>query len=235
MSVKLRLQRGGRKRKPIYSIVAADARAPRDGKFIEKIGQYNPNTIPASIDLDNDKALEWLLKGAQPTNTVRAILSFKGVLFKKHLMRGVNKGAFTQEEAEAKYANWLENKKQEIDNRRDKHRADVIKRHEAVVAAGAAAAAEKAAAKRAEAEAAAKEASGEETEGEEAAEEDNSIAAVAAAAGVAAAPVVEAVEEAATEEAPSTDDVSKAQAAAEAEEANQDAAKTEKATDKEEE
>ena len=183
MAVKLRLQRGGRKRKPIYSIVAADSRAPRDGKFIEKLGQYNPNTIPATISLDNDRALDWLIKGAQPTNTVRAILSFKGVLFKKHLMRGVAKGAFTQEEAEAKYTEWVSNKKQEIDSRRDKHRAEVIKRNEAVIAAGAEAAEAKAAAKRAEAEAAAAEAEG--VVAEETAEADDSLEDVAADAGIA--------------------------------------------------
>lgn len=157
MPVKMRLARGGRKKQPIYSIVVADARSPRDGRFIEKLGQYNPNTIPASITLDSDKALTWLQKGAQPTNTVRAILSFKGVLFKKHLQRGVAKGAFTQEEADAKFEEWMANKSQAIDSRREKHKAEVLKKNEEVIAAGAekaaALAAEKEAAERAAAEA----------------------------------------------------------------------------------
>ena len=103
MAVKMRLQRKGRKKRPFYHIVVADARAPRDGRFIEKLGIYNPMTSPATIDLDRDRAFDWLQKGAQPTDTVRAILRFKGVLYKKHLMRGVKKGALTMEEAEAKY------------------------------------------------------------------------------------------------------------------------------------
>src|SRR5690625_106642 len=103
MSVRLRLQRRGRRRKPFYHIVAADQRAPRDGKFIEKIGTYNPMTSPATIELDSEKALDWLDKGAQPTDTVRAILRFKGVLYRRHLLRGVQKGAHSQEVADQKY------------------------------------------------------------------------------------------------------------------------------------
>lgn len=99
MAVKIRLQRKGRNKRPFYHIVIADARAPRDGKFIEKIGSYNPMTKPATIDLDRDKAFDWLNKGAQPTDTVKAILKFKGVLYKQHLMRGVKKGAFSEEKA----------------------------------------------------------------------------------------------------------------------------------------
>ena len=96
MAVKIRLARHGKKGAPIYHIVAADSRAPRDGKFIEKLGVYNPNTNPATIDLKFDRALDWLLKGAQPTDTCRAILSYKGVLYKKHLLGGVAKGAFSE-------------------------------------------------------------------------------------------------------------------------------------------
>ena len=92
MSVKIRLSRFGRKRYAYYHIVVADSRAPRDGKFIDRIGSYNPNTNPATIDLNFDKALDWLQKGAQPTDTCRAILSYKGVLLKKHLQQGVQKG-----------------------------------------------------------------------------------------------------------------------------------------------
>ena len=112
--VKMRLQRKGRKKRPFYHIVVADARAPRDGRFIEKLGIYNPMTSPATIDLDRDKAFDWLQKGAQPTDTVRAILRFKGVLYKKHLMRGVKKGALTIEEADAKYKEWIDAKESKI-------------------------------------------------------------------------------------------------------------------------
>ncbi len=114
MPVKIRLQRKGRKKRPFYHIVIADSRAPRDGRFIERIGSYNPMTKPATIEIDREKAYEWLMKGAQPTDTVRAILRFKGVLYKKHLMRGVKKGALTAEEAEAKYTAWIEDKEAKI-------------------------------------------------------------------------------------------------------------------------
>ncbi|MDG1041019.1 MAG: 30S ribosomal protein S16 [Polaribacter sp.] len=110
MSVKIRLQRHGKKGKPFYSIVAADARAKRDGKFLEKIGTYNPNVNPAIIDLDVDGAVKWLQNGAQPTDTARAILSYKGAMLKNHLVGGVRKGALTEEQAEAKFAAWLEEK-----------------------------------------------------------------------------------------------------------------------------
>lgn len=117
MSVKLRLQRKGRKKRPFYHIVAADGRAPRDGRFIERLGSYNPMTKPATIEIDRDKAFEWIVKGAQPTDTVRAILRFKGIYYKKHLMRGVKKGAMTAEEAEAKYQEWIETKEAKIATR----------------------------------------------------------------------------------------------------------------------
>ncbi len=104
------MQRRGRKKRPFYQIVIADARSPRDGRYIERIGVYNPMTKPATIEVDRDKAYEWVIKGAQPTDTVRAILRFKGVYYKKHLMRGVNKGALTMEEAEKKYQDWIDAK-----------------------------------------------------------------------------------------------------------------------------
>ncbi|PHI20119.1 30S ribosomal protein S16 [Lewinellaceae bacterium SD302] len=107
MPVKIRLQRKGRRKRPFYHIVIADSRAPRDGRFIEKIGTYNPMTNPATIDLDRDAAFDWLQKGAQPTNTVRAILRFNGVLYRKHLQRGVAKGALTQEDADKLYQEWV--------------------------------------------------------------------------------------------------------------------------------
>ncbi|WP_317048820.1 30S ribosomal protein S16 [Flavilitoribacter nigricans] len=116
----MRLQRKGRKKRPFYHIVVADARAPRDGRFIEKLGVYNPMTVPATIELDREKAYDWLTKGAQPTDTVRAILRFKGVLYKKHLMRGVKKGAMTAEEAETKFGEWVEAKESKVAARKAK-------------------------------------------------------------------------------------------------------------------
>lgn len=114
MAVKIRLQRRGRKKRPFYHIVVADARAPRDGRFIEKLGTYNPMTSPATIDIDRDKTFDWLMKGAQPTDTARAILRFKGILYKKHLNRGVKKGALSQEEADTKYQEWIDAKDERI-------------------------------------------------------------------------------------------------------------------------
>ncbi len=119
MPVKLRLQRHGKKGKAFFHIVVADGRAPRDGKFIEKIGTYNPNTNPATIILDNDKAFNWLQKGAQPTDTTRAILSYKGILYRSHLAVGVKKGALTQEQADAKVAAWIEEKESKINAKHD--------------------------------------------------------------------------------------------------------------------
>ena len=110
MSVKIRLQRHGKKQKPFYWVVAADARAKRDGKYLEKIGTYNPNTNPATIELNLDSAVKWLHNGAQPTDTAKAILSYKGALLKHHLDGGIRKGALTQEQADAKLAAWLEEK-----------------------------------------------------------------------------------------------------------------------------
>jgi small subunit ribosomal protein S16 len=116
MPVKIRLQRFGKKGQAFYHIVIADGRAPRDGKFIEKLGTYNPMTKPATIDINFDSALEWLQNGAQPTDTVRAILSYKGVMYKKHLLGGVTKGALTAEQAEAKFAAWEAEKNAKIYN-----------------------------------------------------------------------------------------------------------------------
>lgn len=119
MPVKIRLQRHGKKGKPFYWIVAADSRAPRDGKYLEKLGTYNPNVNPAIIDLNVDGSVKWLQNGAQPTDTARAILSYKGVLMKKHLMGGVAKGALTEEQAEEKFQAWLEEKAGRINNKKD--------------------------------------------------------------------------------------------------------------------
>ena len=119
MAVKIRLARRGRKKLAMYDIVVADARAPRDGKFIEKIGTYNPNTNPASINLNEANALKWILNGAQPTDTTRAILSYKGVLLKKHLQVGVNKGAISQEIADSKFEDWKTSKDAKITGKSD--------------------------------------------------------------------------------------------------------------------
>ena len=119
MSVKIRLQRHGKKQKPFYWIVAADARSKRDGRYLEKLGTYNPNTNPATIDLNLDQAVQWLHNGAQPTDTARAILSYKGALMKHHLDGGVRKGALTQEQADAKLAKWLEEKAGKVDIKKE--------------------------------------------------------------------------------------------------------------------
>ncbi|HEY9114683.1 MAG TPA: 30S ribosomal protein S16, partial [Bacteroidales bacterium] len=128
MPTKMRLQRHGKKGKPFYHIVIADGRAPRDGRFIEKIGTYDPIPNPAEINLQAEKALDWLQKGAQPTDTVRAILSYKGILYKNHLLKGVAKGALTEAEAEVKFQNWMTEKEAKIDQKRkgltDKERAE---------------------------------------------------------------------------------------------------------------
>ena len=123
MPVKIRLQRHGSKKRPFYFIVVADARAPRDGKFIQKIGTYNPLTVPASVQLDRQKALDWLHKGAQPTDTVRRILSYKGVLYLKHLLRGVKLGLFDDAAAMDKFQKWhgeheIQMKKRQEENRK---------------------------------------------------------------------------------------------------------------------
>jgi len=119
MPVKIRLQRHGKKGKPFYWIVAADARSPRDGKYLEKLGTYNPNVNPAEILLDIENSVKWLQNGAQPTDTTRAILSYKGVMMKNHLAGGVRKGALTEEQAEAKFTAWLEEKAGRVDSKKE--------------------------------------------------------------------------------------------------------------------
>lgn len=128
MAVKIRLQRHGRGKRPFYHIVAADSRSPRDGRYIERLGDYNPLTRPAVINVNVDKAVEWLEKGAEVTNTAKAILKYKGVLFKKHLLRGVKKNAFSLEEAEKRFTQWLdEHKNQVLDHQKKhhKHKAEI--------------------------------------------------------------------------------------------------------------
>ncbi|MEZ5009626.1 MAG: 30S ribosomal protein S16 [Chitinophagales bacterium] len=136
MATKIRLQRHGRKGKPFYKIVIADARAKRDGKFIERIGSYDPTTVPATIELDVNSALSWVLKGAQPTDTVNAILKFKGVMYKKHLLRGVDKGALTEEQAEEKFQAWLADKEAKIVDRQDQQSKKIKAKIDASVQAG---------------------------------------------------------------------------------------------------
>ena len=119
MPVKIRLQRHGKKGKPFYWVVAADARAKRDGRYLEKLGTYNPNSNPATVDLNIDHAVSWLEKGAQPTDTARTLLSYKGVMLKHHLNGGVRKGALNQEQADTKFAAWLEEKETKIQAKKD--------------------------------------------------------------------------------------------------------------------
>jgi small subunit ribosomal protein S16 len=139
MATRIRLQRHGKKGKAFYHIVAADSRAKRDGKFIEKLGVYNPNTNPATIDMDFDRTLHWVQVGAEMTDTARAILSYKGVLYKNHLINGVKKGALTDEQVEERFAAWLKEKEDKISAKRDgltkdaeKAKADRLKAETAV-------------------------------------------------------------------------------------------------------
>ena len=169
MPTRIRLQRHGKKNQPFYHIVVADGRVPRDGKFIEKLGTYNPMTNPATIVLDVDKSVQWLKNGAQPSETARRILSYKGVLLKRHLQIGVEKGAISQEQADVKFNEWLQAKETKIANAKSendtklrnikKERLDAEKKANetkaAAVAAKRQAAAEAEAAAKAEAEAAA--------------------------------------------------------------------------------
>jgi small subunit ribosomal protein S16 len=120
MAVKIRLQRHGKKDSAFFHLVVADGRAPRDGKFIEKLGVYNPNTNPATIDINFDKTLQWMMNGAQPTDTCRAILSYKGIMLKKHLLEGVKKGALTEAQVEQKFNKWLQEKEGKVNAKKDR-------------------------------------------------------------------------------------------------------------------
>jgi small subunit ribosomal protein S16 len=205
MPVKIRLQRHGKKGKPFYWIVAADARSKRDGRYLEKLGTYNPNTNPATVEIQIDNAIDWLEKGAQPTDTARTLLSYKGVLLKHHLNGGIRKGALTEEQAEKKFTAWLEEKEAKIQAKKEgltkqeqdakaKRLADEKAVSEKRLAEASAAAAE----------AEANEASTEETAGS--AEEATPDSAAEQAAS-----------EAVTEEVPSDDTPAEAEAAPEAE------------------
>lgn len=238
MSVKIRLARRGRKKQAIYDVVVADARAPRDGRFIEKLGTYNPNTNPASINLNNERALTWLLNGAQPTDTVKAMLSYRGVMLKKHLQIGVLKGAISQDQADAKFNAWLAEKDSKIEGKKDKLAAAKEKQRKEALAAEAAknqARIDALKAKEAEASAAANAVEEETTSAEApvaevAAEEAPLAEAVAEETAVEEAPVVETtsadapvVEAAAEEEAPVAEAAAEDTPSAEAEEGAADA------------
>ena len=205
MSVKIRLQRHGKKGKPYYWIVAADSRSKRDGKYLDKLGFYNPNTNPATIEVDMEKSIEWLKNGAQPTKTARNILSYKGIMLKHHLLGGVAKGAFTEEEAEKRFNVWIEEKSKKVDDKQqrlnkeeEERKAKALENEKLVNEARI----------KAQNEAPAKEAPAEEAPAEEApAEEAPAEEAPAEEAPAEEAPAEEApVEEAPAEEAPAEED-----------------------------
>ncbi|MBK8599628.1 MAG: 30S ribosomal protein S16 [Flavobacterium sp.] len=221
MSVKIRLQRHGKKGKPFYWVVAADARSKRDGKYLEKIGTYNPNTNPATIDLNLDSAVQWLHNGAQPTDTARAILSYKGALLKHHLDGGIRKGALTQEQADAKLAAWLEAKAGKVDAKKDGlSKAQEAAKAKAFKAEQAANAKRLAAAAQAEVEATQEEVAEEAAVEEVAAEEAPEVVAeVAPAVEEAEAPAAEEAPEVVAEEAPAVEEAPAAEEASEEKEA----------------
>ena len=217
MPVKIRLQRHGKKGKPFYWIVAADARSKRDGRYLEKLGTYNPNTNPATVDVKLDNAVNWLEKGAQPTDTARTLLSYRGVMLKHHLNGGIRKGALSQEEADKKFAAWLEEKEAKIQAKKDglskseselkaKRLADEKAVSDRRLADAAAA----------EAEAAAEEAAAESTEGEGATTE------VTEAPAEEATTEKEAVPEKAEQEAKETEAAVEPEASAEQTEASEE-------------
>lgn len=200
MPTRIRLQRHGRKQRPYYFIVVADSRAKRDGKYIERIGAYNPNTNPATIELDNEKAFQWVMKGAQPSDTVRAILKYRGIMYRKHLQRGVRKGAFDQEQADKLFQEWLDAQDQKITSRAE----DLKKKVEAERDARYAEEAKKRAEREAAEAAALKEEEAEATEAEEASSEEAPVEAAEVPAQEEnteeAAPATEEVKEEAKEE-----------------------------------
>ena len=222
MPVRIRLQRHGKKGKPIYWIVAADSRAKRDGRYLEKLGIYNPNTLPATVELNLDRAVDWLQKGAQPSDTARNLLSEQGAMLKNHLINGVHKGALTEDDVTAKFEAWLKNKEsknetiqKKIDSEAEKARAAAIAAEKEVSAkrkeAAAAAIAE---AESQEETPAAEEASAEEATPEAEAQEEAPVAEEAPADE--AAPEAEAQEAPAAEEAPAEEAAPEAEAQEEA-------------------
>ena len=228
MSVKIRLQRHGKKGKPFYWVVAADARSKRDGRYLEKIGTYNPNTNPATIELNLDSAVRWLHNGAQPTDTAKAILSYKGALLKHHLDGGIRKGALTQEQADAKLAAWLEAKAGKVDAKKDGlSKAQAAAKAKALKAEQAVNAKRLEDAAKAEADAIAAESAVEEVEEAPAAEVEVEETATEVeetpAAEVAAEEVVAEVEEAPAAEVAAEEVVAEAEEAPAAEENNEEA------------
>ena len=221
MPVKIRLQRHGKKGKPFYWIVAADARAKRDGKFLEKLGTYNPNTDPATIDLNVDNSITWLQNGAQPTHTARRILSYKGVMLKYHLLGGVAKGALTEEEAQKKFEAWVKDKELAISKKaKDIESAKAKAREEALQAEKEVSEKRTLAAVAEEAEAVAEEgveAAAETAEAATEAVEETTAEAEAPAVDEAPAAEETPAEEAAAEEAPATEEAAAEEAAPEAE------------------
>lgn len=231
MPVKIRLQRHGKKGKPFYWIVAADARSKRDGRYLEKLGTYNPNTNPATVEVKLDNAVNWLEKGAQPTDTARTLLSYRGVMLKHHLNGGIRKGALSQEEADKKFAAWLEEKEAKIQAKKEglsqseselkaKRLADEKAVSDKRLADAAAA----------EAEAAAEEATTESTEAEEAtpevaeapAEQTEAVAEQTEAPAEEATTEKEAVAEEAEQEAKETEAAEEPEASAEQTEASEE-------------
>ena len=225
MPVRIRLQRHGKKGKPIYWIVAADSRAKRDGRYLEKLGIYNPNTLPATVELNLDRAVDWLQKGAQPSDTARNLLSEQGAMLKNHLINGVHKGALTEDDVTAKFEAWLKNKEsknetiqKKIDSEAEKARAAAIaaekevsaKRKEAAAAAIAEAESqeETPAAKEAPAEVATPEAEAQEAPAAEEAPADEAAPEAEAQEAPAAeeAPAEEAAPEAEAQEAPAAEE-----------------------------
>lgn len=200
MPTKIRLQRHGKKRYAFFHVVVADARAPRDGKFIEKLGTYNPNNNPATIDIDFDRCLHWVKKGAQPTDTCRALLSYKGVMHKDHLDRGVLKGALTQEQADKKFEAWMKEKESKIAGKADGLAKAAAEAEKARLAAEGEANKKKAAEVLAKTSALAEEAAAEEAPATEEGTDESPAA------------------EAATEEAPATEEAKAEEPAAEAKE-----------------
>ena len=234
MPVKIRLQRHGKKGKPFYWIVAADARSKRDGRYLEKLGTYNPNTNPATVEVKLDNAVNWLEKGAQPTDTARTLLSYRGVMLKHHLNGGIRKGALSQEEADKKFAAWLEEKEAKIQSKKDglsqseselkaKRLADEKAVSDKRLADAAAA----------EAEAAAEEAAADSTEAEEATTEAAEAPAEEATTEKEAVPE-EAEQEAKETEAAEEPEVSAEQTEAPAEQTEAPAEQTEASEEKEE-
>ena len=224
MPVKIRLQRHGKKGKPFYWIVAADARSKRDGRYLEKLGTYNPNTNPATVEVKLDHAVNWLEKGAQPTDTARTLLSYRGVMLKHHLNGGIRKGALSQEEADKKFAAWLEEKEAKIQAKKDglsKSESELKAKRLADEKAVSDKRLTNAAA--AEAEAAAEEAATESTEAEEATTEVTEVPAEQTEAPTEEAPTEkQAVAEEAEQEAKETEAAVEPEASAEQTEASEE-------------